>query len=142
MATCSVHKLIAGVVVIAGAEALLVKYKDTDSHDGQTGWFHPDETLTDFEEPGDGALRILRDQLGLPAKRLAFGFFESFGGHDGTHHLMFHYKVTFPKPPAVKPGNNVGSAKWFELSKLPPKSEFAHHGWSRDVILRVVRGTK
>ena len=142
MAKCSIHKLISGVVVTAGRNTLLVKYKDTSSHDGQTGWFHPDDTLTDYEEPQEGALRILKEQLGLRPNRVAFGLFESFKGHDRTHHLMFHYRAHFPKGPAITPSANIAVATWFQLDRMPPKSAFAHQGWSRDVIEKLTKSGK
>ena len=141
-ANCTVHKLISGVVVLTGRKALLVKYKDGSSHDGQTGWFHPDDVLEDGEDPEEGASRILREQLGLLPKNLGFGFFESFKGHDGTQHLMFHYKAKYPKPPTLRPSVKVAAAQWFDVRKLPPKAEFAHHGWARDVIGRLTRSKK
>jgi len=140
--TCTVHKLIAGVVVLAGRKALLVKYKDTSSHDGQTGWFHPDDVLEDGEDPEAGASRILKEQLGLKPPKIRFGFFESFKGNDGTQHLMFHYKAKFAKPPGLAPSAKVAKAEWFDVRKLPPKAEFAHHGWARDVIGRLARNKK
>jgi ADP-ribose pyrophosphatase YjhB (NUDIX family) len=140
MSQCSIHKLIAGVVVTAGGKALLLKYKDAGRHDGETGWFQPDDTLSDFEDPERGAARVLREPLGLEAKALTLGLFESFKGHDGTHHLMFNYRAEFSKPPALKLGKNVAEAKWFHLRKMPPREEFAHHGWALDVITRVTKG--
>ncbi len=129
---CTTHKLIADVLMVAEGKVLLVKYKDTKAYEGQAGWFIPDDYLKEPEHPDTAAARILYDQAGFKVAKLDLGFIESFG--HGAWHLIFHYKAQLAKTPKVKPGANVAEAKWFQVGKLPPREECAHHGWAHDVI--------
>lgn len=138
-AECDVHKLVVDVAAFRGDKVLLVKYRDPTKYDGQRGWFLPDDYL-DFEEhPGDAASRILREQAGIAAKVDALSHLESCaGGPTGAWHLIFHYKVNLPEKGTLVPGPNVSEARWFPLSKLPPKGDVAHGGWALDILAEMI----
>ena len=131
---CHVHSLIADVAVLTDDRVLLVKYTDVNRYDHQEGWFLPDDGLRHLEHPEAGARRILNEQLGLTVRRPALGNIESFRGNDGSWHLAFHHSVAFEKAPPIQPSEDLLAAEWFDLGKLPPKSEVAHHGWALSVI--------
>jgi ADP-ribose pyrophosphatase YjhB (NUDIX family) len=134
--TCTAHKLVADVALIAEGEVLLVRYRNTDRYDGQTGWFLPDDFLEDLEHPDRAAMRIAKDQLGtsIPSPRL--GFIESFG--DGAWHLIFHYRADLAQKPRVRLGENVAAMEWFDLQKLPAPADVAHHGWGLATLARLL----
>lgn len=132
---CTIHKLVADVLVVAEGRVLLVKYRDTKRYDGQAGWFIPDDYMKEPEHPESAAGRILYEQAGIKAKKLELALIESFG--HGTWHLIFHYKAALPKAPRVKAGVNVAESKWFALGALPPREECAHDGWAHDVIEKI-----
>ena len=140
MAECKEHKLIADTLLISKGKVLLVKYKDTSKFNNQKGWYIPDDSLNDLEHPEAAAKRILREQAGIKASKVSFGFIESLG--HGAWHMIFHYYVEVARPPAVKPGANVKQAEWFDLRKLPPAAEFSHHGWGRSIIAQIQKQRK
>ena len=132
---CKVHTLIADVILLAGGEVLLVKYKEVNKYDHQSGWFLPDDALHHLEHPQDTARRILKEQLGLLSHLdLHLSFIESYKGNDGSWHLAFHYKAELDHKPEITPSDQLQSAQWFALDQLPDRSEVAHHGWARTVI--------
>ncbi len=135
---CRVHSLIADVAVLADGRVLLVKYTDVNKYDHQGGWFLPDDGLRHLEHPEAGARRILRKQLGLTVRRPSLDHIESFRGNDGSWHLAFHYKVEFHTGPSIHPPGELLAAEWFDLEKLPEKSEVAHHGWALTVIRKMM----
>jgi len=136
--TCTEHKLVADVAIVAQGRILMVKYRDTRKYDGQTGWFLPDDFLKDLEHPEDASRRIATEQLGLAAPDSRLGFIESFG--NGAWHLVFHYRADFERMPSVRKGSNVAEMEWFDLRKLPNPEEVAHHGWGLDVLARIMKG--
>ena len=139
MTGCSIHKLVADVMVLAQGRVLMVRYRDVSKYDGQRGWFLPDDNLAMGEHPGEAAKRILREQAGTQFDAPQLSFIESFGGEDGeAWHLIFHYKVQLPQASEVSSSGNVAEARWFSLEGLPPRDEVAHHGWALDVIAKVV----
>jgi len=135
---CRAHSLIADVAVLSGGRVLLVKYTDVNKYDHQAGWFLPDDGLRHLEHPEAGARRILREQLGLTVRRPVLGHIESFRGNDGSWHLAFHHKVAVDTTLPIRPSEDLLAAEWFELSKLPPKSEVAHRGWALSVIRKLM----
>ena len=134
---CKVHKLVADVAVIAEGQVALVKYENAERYDGQTGWFLPDDFLDHEENPDRAAIRIAKEQLGHPVRDPRLVFVESFG--NGAWHLIFHYKLNLETKPRLRAGKNVVALEWFDLRKLPPPDEVAHHGWARSTIARLLK---
>jgi len=127
---CDLHSLIADVALLAGDRVLLVRYKDVDKYDGETGWFR-------LEPPDEAARRIVKEQLGFTDARPRLAHVESFVGNDGTWHLPFHDVVELDRVPRLRPSEDLGAAEWFDLTKLPPRSDVAHHGWALATIRRI-----
>ena len=134
MTNCSVHTLIADVILLAEGQVLLVKYKQAEKYDKQTGWFLPNDSLLEFEHPQDCARRVLKEQLGLTHIELKLSFIESFKGNDGSWHLAFHYKAELDKTPPITSSDQLQAVEWFPLQQLPERSEVAHQGWARTII--------
>lgn len=126
-------KLVADVAVRRGQSILLVKYKDTRKYDSQPGWFLPDDYLRRLEHPEDGALRILKEQVGVNVPRLDLRFIESFDGN-GAWHLIFHFSGAMPAGARVVPGPNTEDANWFPIRRLPDRASVAHGGWALDIL--------
>ncbi len=136
---CTVHTLISDVCLIHDGKVLLVKYADTNKYDHQSGWFLPDDALHHLEHPQDAARRILKEQLGLSVHDLKLNHIESFKGNDGSWHLAFHYRTVLTAKPELEPSSDISRTEWFPLDALPPKNEFAHHGWGHTVIKAVLK---
>ncbi len=134
---CRTHKLVADVAVIAEGAVLMVRYKNPERYDGQTGWFLPDDFLAHKEHPDLAAARIAKEQLGTVVRDPRLGFVESFG--NGGWHLIFHYRVDPDRKPRVKAGKNVAAVEWFDLRELPATKEIAHHGWARSTLARLAK---
>jgi ADP-ribose pyrophosphatase YjhB (NUDIX family) len=137
MADRRAYKLIADVAVLAGDQALLVRYRDVRAYDGQRGWFLPDDVLRWLEHPDDGAARIVREQLGLSGTP-RLDHVESFG--NGAWHLIFHFRLDLDGPALVTPGENLLAAEWFPTTALPSEADMAHDGWAGEVLARVSAG--
>ncbi len=129
------HKLVADVAPIARGKVVLVRYRDTRKYDGQAGWFLPDDYLEHGEHPEEAAKRILREQVGLPARGLRLSHIESFG--NGAWHLVFHYAADVAGTSPLIAGPNVADSEWFPFDALPSKDEVAHGGWAHDVLARI-----
>lgn len=138
MSSCKNHTLVSHVAVLHGNSALLVKYRDSDQYDGQTGWFLPNDSLRHVEHPEQGAKRVLKEQLGLEKVSLELVQIESFIGDNGSWHLIFDFKTNQPDT-AISLGKDIAQAKWVDMDKLPPNEEFAHGGWARGVLLRIAK---
>ena len=137
---CRVHKLVSDVAALSDDRVLFVRYKDRSKYDGQKGWFLPDDYLNYEEHPRDGARRVLMEQAGIEADVKSLSYIESFaGGPGGAWHIIFHYKVDLPKAARPSLGNNVAEAKWFPVTRLPPRKEMAHDGWGIDVLREILR---
>jgi len=134
MPNCTIHTLIADVILLAEGQVLLVKYKEAEKYDKETGWFLPNDSLSEFEHPQDCARRVLKEQLGLTHIELHLSHIESFKGNDGSWHLAFHYKAELEKKPAITLSDQIEVAQWFPLDQLPDRSEVAHHGWARVIV--------
>ena len=128
---CTVHKLVADIAVFAGRNVLLVRYRDLTRYDGQKGWFLPDDFLAHEEHPEEAAKRIAREQTGIGLRDVRLSHIESFG--NGSWHLIFHYTANVPAS-TITPGPNIAAIEWFEPTKLPARSDFAHDGWAIDVL--------
>ncbi len=139
MSSTAVHTLIADVILLAEGQVLLVKYKQAEKYDKQTGWFLPNDSLLEFEHPQDCARRVLKEQLGLTHIELHLSHIESFKGNDGSWHLAFHYKSELEKKPSITPSDQLLTAEWFPLDQLPDRSEVAHHGWARIIVKAAVK---
>lgn len=131
-------KIIADVAVFAEGEILLVKYKDANKYDHETGWFLPDDLLKDYEHPDDAAIRILHEQLKISDIPVHLTHIESFQGNDRTWHLVFHYKVELTEAPDVIQSGDIEFYDWIALNDLPQKSTVAHNGWALYTIERIM----
>jgi ADP-ribose pyrophosphatase YjhB (NUDIX family) len=130
---CNTHTLVAQVAPLHHSSALLVKYRT--SPDNQQGWFLPNDDLHHLEHPDHAAKRILREQAGMDEATLKLAEVESFMGNNQTWHLVFDY-LAFTRTMNTTAGNAVAELKWFEIDKLPPPEDFAHHGWGRTVLVK------
>jgi ADP-ribose pyrophosphatase YjhB (NUDIX family) len=130
---CNTHTLVAQVAPLHHSSALLVKYRT--SPDNQQGWFLPNDDLHHLEHPDHAAKRILREQAGMDEATLKLAEIESFKGNNQTWHLIFDY-LAFTRTMNTTTGNAVAELKWFEIDKLPPPEDFAHHGWGRTVLVK------
>jgi len=130
---CDKHTLVTHIAVLHHSSALLVKY--STGHDGQPGWFLPNDDLHHLEHPDQAAKRILKEHVGVEDATLKLVEIESFVGNNETWHLIFDY-LAFPRTMKVSTGPTVSDAKWFEIDKLPSAEEFAHHGWGKSVLLK------
>ncbi|HZD13367.1 MAG TPA: NUDIX domain-containing protein [Candidatus Binatus sp.] len=133
---CSRHTLVSHVVLLHHNSALLVKYREMP--DGQKGWFLPNDDLKHVEHPEEGAKRILREQVGIEPSTLKLAQIESFVGNDKSWHLIFDF-LAFPLSMKITKAPSLLDAQWFEIEKLPPVSEFAHHGWGHSALLKFAK---
>ena len=130
---CNKHTLVSHIAVLHHSSALLVKYKA--GPDGQQGWFLPNDDLHHLEHPDQAAKRVLKEQVGIEDSTVKLAEIESFVGNNETWHLIFDY-LAFPRTMNLTPGKTIAEAKWFEIDKLPPAENFAHHGWGRTVLVK------
>ncbi|MBL8006529.1 MAG: NUDIX hydrolase [Ignavibacteria bacterium] len=130
-------KLIADVSLISGESILLVKYKDRNRYDHQSGWFLPDDIINEFEHPEIAASRILFEQIRLSNINPELDHIESFKGKDSTWHLVFHYKAYLKEIPDAELSEDLETLDWFSLDELPDKKEVAHNGWALYTIKAV-----
>lgn len=131
-------KLVADVAVFQDNKVLLVRYRSINKYDHQQGWFLPDDYLQSFEHPEFAAKRILKEQIGIEFDALGLSHIESFKGNDGSWHMVFHFKLNVAEKKALKLLQDVAEAKWFEIAKLPRRSEIAHHGWAMATLSRMI----
>jgi ADP-ribose pyrophosphatase YjhB (NUDIX family) len=132
--------LVADVVIIAEGQVLLVRYRDSAKYDNETGWFLPDDELQYLEHPERAGSRILKEQLGLSGVKTRLDHIESFKGNRGAWHMSFHSKAELGSKPPLRPSDALAEAEWFELEKLPPRDEVAHHGWARHTLETMAKG--
>ena len=130
---CNKHTLVSHIAVLHHSSALLVRYKV--GPDGQQGWFLPNDDLHHLEHPDQAAKRVLKEQVGIEEATLKLAEIESFVGNNETWHLIFDY-LAFPRTMNLAPGRTIAEARWFEIGKLPPAEDFAHHGWGRTVLVK------
>jgi ADP-ribose pyrophosphatase YjhB (NUDIX family) len=131
-------KLIADVCLVAQDQVLFIRYKPGAGHDGQEGWFLPDDLLVDFEPPAEAAIRALLEQTGVTAEDPFLSHVESFAGKDESWHLAFHFVLQLPKRPSLTPGEGVAETRWDDLAALPPRGEVAHEGWALNTIREIL----
>jgi ADP-ribose pyrophosphatase YjhB (NUDIX family) len=127
-------KMIVCTLPYGGEDVLLVKYRDMPDH--QSGWFVPHVLLNEKEHPEDAARRTLAQQLSIGGAKLQFSHFESFTGHDGTWHLIFHFKSWQIGRELPHKSGTIADAAWFKKDALPPTKDIAHHGWAADIVER------
>lgn len=134
--------MIADVALFWADRVLLVKYRDLEKYDGESGWFLPDDELKHFEHPEQAAKRIIKEQLGISVQKVRLGFIESFKGNNGGWHMSFHYRADLDRIPEKPQSDGLASADWFPLRNPPDRSEVAHHGWALSTIRELTsRGT-
>src|SRR2546428_3595596 len=126
------HTLVAHVAALHHSSALLVNYMV--GPDNQQGWFLLNDDLRHLEHPDQAARRILKEQAGIDDATLKLAEIESFVGNNQTWHLIFDY-LAFTRTMNTSLGKAVAELKWFEIDKLPPAEDFAHHGWGRTVLV-------
>lgn len=131
------HSLISDVAVFSGDRVLLVRYRDMEKYDGETGWFLPDDVLRHLEHPAHAGKRIGREQLGLELDGVQLDHVESFKGNDGSWHMSFHHAAELQGEPDLQTASDIADAEWFALEALPPRSEVAHHGWALTVLRKI-----
>ncbi|MEX1246942.1 MAG: NUDIX domain-containing protein [Anaerolineales bacterium] len=131
------YSLIVDVALLIKGEVLLLKYGDPEAHDGQPGWFIPDDSIKYLEHPEQAAQRVLHEQLGLEGMDPVLDHIESFAGNNGSWHLAFHYKIELDAQPKIKQGKPVSATKWFNLNSLPQREEVAHHGWALNILKKI-----
>jgi len=131
-------KLIVDVCVVAGDKVLMVKYGEGAGHDGQAGWFLPDDLMADFEAPDVAAVRCLAEQTGVRTTAPFLSHVESFRGNDKSWHLAFHFVVQLPKVPKLTPAAGIVETRWFDLTGLPAMRDVAHGGWARATIKEIL----
>src|SRR6059036_722498 len=124
---CNTHTLVAHVAALHHSSALLLKYR-----------VGPDN-LHHLEHPEQAARRILKEQAGIDDATLKLAEIESFVGNNQTWHLIFDY-LAFTRTMSTSPGKAVAELRWFEIDKLPPAEDFAHHGWGRAVLVKHALG--
>src|SRR2546426_7666325 len=134
---CNAHTLVAHVADLHLTYALLFKYRV--GPDSQQGWFLLNDDLHNLEHPEQPAKRILKEQTGIDDATVKLAEIESFMGNNQTWHLIFDY-LAFTRTMNVSPGKAVAEVKWFEIDKLPPAEDFAHHGWGRAVLVKHALG--
>ncbi len=134
-------KLVADVTIIANDKIVLVKYKNSDSYNGQQGWFTPDDLINTREHPDDAAIRILKEQLGIETESVKIDHIESFTGMDKSWHVIFHYVYT-GEDTDVKAGENVAELSWFDVNNLPDDKEISHHGWAKWTLQTILSNRK
>ncbi len=134
-------KLVADVTIIANDKIVLVKYKNSDSYNGQQGWFIPDDLINTGEHPDDAAIRILKEQLGIETESVKIDHIESFTGMDKSWHVIFHYVYT-GEDTDVKAGENVAELSWFDVNNLPDDKEVSHHGWAKWTLQTILSNRK
>src|SRR5438477_1729231 len=100
-------KLIADIAILSEDTFLLVRYKDNNKYDLQSGWFLPDDSIHEFEHPDKAASRILNEQLAIKEKNVKLDHIESFKGKDKSWHLVFHYKLTVDNEIQIKTDENI-----------------------------------
>ena len=130
---CHKHTLVAQVAALHHSSALLLKYRIAP--DDQQGWFLPNDDLHHLEHPERAAMRILKEQTGIDDATLKLAEIESFMGNNQTWHLIFDY-LALTRTMKTSPGNAVAELRWFEIDKLPPPADFAHHGWGRTFLVK------
>ncbi|RPI17423.1 MAG: NUDIX hydrolase [Ignavibacteriae bacterium] len=123
-------KLIADVAFFSENKVLLVKYSEQNKYDNVKGWFLPTDQLKNKEHPEDAALRLAKEQLNLKFESFILDNVESFTGHDRLWHMVFHFRIGLKSLPEICPPEDIETFSWFEIDKLPPKIEVAHHGWA------------
>ncbi len=130
-------KLVADIALFFDNKVLLVKYKDKNKYDHQSGWFLPDDYIAEGEHPEDSASRILNEQLALDNHNPEFDHFESFIGNDNSWHLIMHFKIYLDSEPKLIPMEDIEKFEWFDMKLLPNDSEIAHHGWAKFTIKEI-----
>lgn len=133
---CKDHTLVSQVVVLHDGKVLLVKYSYW--HDGQEGWFNPNDGLQHVEHPEVGAQRILQEHIGIEKVALKPVEIESFIGMNGSWHLVFDY-LAVPATSSIVKGRGVTEARWFDVDKIPSVKDFAHDGWGRGLVLKLAK---
>jgi ADP-ribose pyrophosphatase YjhB (NUDIX family) len=137
---CRAHTLVADVALFADGQVLLVRYRDLAKYDNESGWFLPDDELKYLEHPERAGARILKEQLGLSSVKPRLDHIESFKGKSGAWHMSFHNKLELSRMPRLKPSDALAETEWFARTKLPPRSDVAHHGWALHVLETIGKG--
>ncbi len=132
-------KLIVDITLLKDDEMLLVRYKNKNKYDHQSGWFLPDDLLQELEHPDDAAKRIIFEQLGISLNEVKISFVESFIGNDKSWHIVLHYVTEIKGDVSAVPTIEIQEYKWFNIKDLPEKKDIAHQGWAKYTIEEILK---
>lgn len=103
------------VLVRKGGQLLLLRRQKPESMAGS--WILPSGLLNYGEDPGQGALRFVKEQLGVAPTALRLVDVQSYG--DKHWDLCFLFTAEVPEVGA--PGGEFDKAEYFGLDSLPPQ---------------------
>ncbi len=131
--------LLADVCLVAGDRVLLLRYEAaTVVPDQQPGWYLPVGELAVHEPPDQAAIRLLFEQTGVESSRPFLSHVESLRGPEGDWRLTFHYVVQLAAEPVLVAGAGVSEAHWFDLTKLPARTDVSNRGWALTTIKEIL----
>ena len=132
-------KPIVTVSLVENGHVLYVHMKE--GPDAQTGLFLPNDILHHGEDPYDGARRVAKEQAGVDIKKPTLLDVESFGGHDGSWHLAFHFRADIADRKSLVTAASIGKTQWSAAAQLPTDAEVAHGGWYNSIAkMALARG--
>jgi hypothetical protein len=136
---CRAASLIADVALIAEDSVLLVRYKDVEQYDGETGWFLPDDEMHAWSTQVERRCGSRRNRSAWISRPPVWGWSNRSRGTAGPGICR---STTRPVPaiPELEPSETILATQWFPLEELPPRSEVAHNGWALTVLQKIQRG--
>lgn len=107
------------ILVICGDEYLLVKHWL-----GKDFWMLPGGGCHKGEDPVDGALRELHEEVGIDLGHEAFNYVGQYLCHDDGFHFSYDlYVVRMPDKPELRLQRiEIHQADWFKLTDKSPAS--------------------
>ncbi|TPW11482.1 MAG: hypothetical protein FD129_1647 [bacterium] len=136
----SAARLLADVCLVAGDRVLLLRFAQGASvPDSEPGWYLPVGELAAYEPPDQAAVRILFGQTGVESSGPFLSHVESLKGRGGEWRLTFHYVVQVVSEPPLTPGPGVNEARWFDLTRLPPRGDVSSRGWALTTIKEILQ---
>lgn len=132
-------QLLADTCLVAGDRILLLRFDAKTVPDREPGWYLPVGELSDKEPPDQAAIRSLFEQTGVEASGPFLSHVESSGRRHDEWRLAFHYVVQLAVEPPLTIGTGVAEARWFELTKLPPRVDVSNRGWALTTIKEILQ---
>ncbi|MDZ4803963.1 MAG: NUDIX domain-containing protein [Candidatus Eisenbacteria bacterium] len=132
-------QLLADTCLVAGDRILLIRFDTKTIPDREPGWYLPVDELSDFEPPDQAAIRSLFEQTGVETSGPFLSHVESSKGRHAQWRLAFHYVVQLAAPPPLTTGAGVTEARWFDLTKLPPRGDVANSGRALTTIKEILQ---